>query len=83
MCYIGGMNATINTPEQKVEAMKQMLRVVVNDHPLPLFHAMTIHVALQELGARMSKRGALGKDGEDMRKKYLTAIEQINSLYIQ
>ena len=82
MCYIGGMNA--NAPiVDKAQAMQGLLQITVNGKPLPLFHALTVHVALQELGSKMSKRNAMGRDGEEMRVKYLTAVQQINSLYIK
>lgn len=82
MCYIVAMNA--DTPiVDKAQAMQGLLQVTINGKPLPLFHALTIHVALQEFGGKMSKRNAMGKDGEVMRQKYLTAVQQINSLYIK
>ena len=76
------MNA--NTPVvDKAQAMQGLMQVTINGKPLPLFHSLVIHVALQDLGAKMSKRNAIGSDSEDLRQNYLTAINQINSLYMK
>lgn len=59
--------------------------IIINGTKLTQGEAMTVHVALQSLGAAMQEPNAMGDDehGKFMQKAYLANIDAINRLYIK